>query len=133
MIKKAFRSIFVISMLLALTACSTMSPVMNIENQVVPGSLTLQQVKDGIIIGGAQKKWQMTEVKPGVIHGSIILRQHSAKIVIPYSKDSYSINYSSSDNLSYRNGKIHRNYNKWIILLNETIQKQLRLMSMHSK
>nr|WP_256834309.1 hypothetical protein [Pseudomonas oleovorans] len=56
-------------------------------------------------------------------------RDHQAEITIPYSASSYSIRYRDSQNLGYKNGKIHRNYNKWIHNLDRSIQQELNRAS----
>ena len=128
MIKKILRSTLIVSILLLLVACATEKPILNLHNQPVPSSLTEKQIKECIQLAGAEKRWEMKEVKPGLIHAMIDVRQHSAEVAIAYSKKGYSISYYSSDNLRYKNGEIHRNYNKWITLLNDSIQDQIRFM-----
>jgi hypothetical protein len=125
MIKKTLYSALLVAVLFSLVSCSTIRNTLDISAQPVPKHLTMNQIKKCIQTAGAEKKWHMTEIKPGLIQGTIILRNHSAVIEIPYSEKSYSINYVSSVNLGYKNGKIHRNYNKWITLLNDSIQKQM--------
>lgn len=45
--------------------------------------------------------------------------------MIPYDTKFYSILYVKSENLDEDDGKIHRNYNRWINNLNVDIQRQL--------
>lgn len=72
----------------------------------------------------------MREERPGVITGHIQVRQHQANISIPYNTVHYSINYVSSVNLDDKGeGKIHRNYNRWINGLNQAIQLELNRAS----
>ena len=111
------------------SSCASMKrtqPVLNFSQQLVPNSLTTEQVKKCILLAGVKRKWHMREIHPGIIHGIINVRSHEAEIDIPYSNKEYSINYRSSENLKYNDGMIHRNYNKWIKLLNAAIQKNMR-------
>ena len=111
--------------LLALLAACTSAPINNIQNAPIAGTHTADQVRQAILAGGAAKGWTMQETKPGVVHGVLKVRGHEAAVDVPYSTTSYSIEYVSSLNLDYKDGKIHRNYNKWIGNLNEAIQAQL--------
>lgn len=54
-----------------------------------------------------------------------MVRDHRADITIAYDADSYSIRYRDSQNMDYNNGKIHRNYNRWVANLNYDIQRAL--------
>lgn len=63
-----------------------------------------------------------------LIKCSILIRgRHYAEVIIPYSSSAYSIYYSDSRVLDYdeRAQRIHRNYNKWVILLSQAIQGHL--------
>ena len=57
---------------------------------------------------------------------SIHVRSHFAKVEIAFDTRAYSITYLDSNNLDYnaQKRKIHRNYNKWVILLSEAIQRE---------
>jgi hypothetical protein len=106
-------------------ACASKPPVLNIDNVPIATTHTPEQVRQAIITAGASKGWIMQEVKPGVLHGTLRAHAHQADIDVAYSAKTYSIDYVSSVNLDYKNGTIHRNYNKWITSLNEAIQVQL--------
>ena len=98
---------------------------MNIDNAPVATGHTSEQVRQAIITAGTAKGWMMQDTKPGVVHGTLKLRGHQADIDVTYTSTSYSIDYVSSVDLDYKNGTIHRNYNKWIANLNQSIQAQL--------
>ena len=57
--------------------------------------------------------------------GTILLRNHTAVVEIPYSANDYSVKYRSSANLNEANGNIHKNYNGWIQNLTRGINAQL--------
>jgi hypothetical protein len=113
----------------ALTACNTMAPIQNVEHVSVSSSsnkpLSPAEVRAAIVRAGAGLGWIMKDAGPGVIHGTLILRTHTAEVQIPYSATSYGIVYKSSVNLQESGGKIHRNYNGWIQNLNRGINAQI--------
>lgn len=120
------RILTIISCLLLLAACKT-APVYNVSSEPVNSvsgqpALSVEQVEN-VIIGAAIKRgWKPRVVNTGLIEARLDLRQHTAVINISYSPTSYSIQYVDSQNLHYRNGEIHRNYNNWITNLSRDIQ-----------
>ena len=123
------RWVAVLAAAAALTACNTMAPIQNVENVSVSSSsnkpLSPAEVRAAIVRAGAGLGWIMKDASPGVIHGTLILRTHTAEVQIPYSATSYGIVYKSSINLQEAGGKIHRNYNGWVQNLNRGINAQL--------
>ena len=109
-----------------LTGCRT-SPVRNLDNQPIPPGATMEQVSKAIQAAGNSLGWAMQEVSPGLIVGTIHLRDHMAKVEIPFSTRNYSIRYKSSSNLKYNASKktIHSNYNSWVINLDNQIRARL--------
>jgi hypothetical protein len=73
----------------------------------------------------------MRVARPGQIVGTLNVRSHTAVVDIPYSTKSYSITYSSSQNLKYDEaaGTIHSNYNGWIQRLENTIRSRISALS----
>lgn len=108
----------------ALAGCARTAPIEQV-NAIVSAGHTEAQVKDAIIKAGAQRQWIMSDTGPGVIKGKLQNRDHVADIKINYSATSYSIVYVSSINLMAANGKIHRNYNRWVHNLDKDIQVTL--------
>ena len=123
------RGVAVLAAATALTACSTLAPIQNVENVSVSTStnrpLTPVEVRAAIVRAGAGLGWIMKDTGPGMISGTLILRTHTAEVQIPYSATSYAIVYKSSINLQESGGKIHRNYNGWVQNLNRGINAQL--------
>jgi len=123
------RGVAVLAAATALTACSTLAPIQNVENVPVSSSanrqLTPAEVRGAIVRAGAGLGWIMKDTGPGMISGTLILRTHTAEVQIPYSATSYAIVYKSSINLQEAGGKIHRNYNGWVQNLNRGINAQL--------
>lgn len=115
-------------LIMALAACS-MKPIQNINNEQIPtyGNGTqpsLKDVEQTILTAAKKRGWSARVAQPGLIEASIFVRSHRAKIEIPYTQNSYSINYKNSANLDYDGEKINRNYNNWIIKLSGTIQSE---------
>ena len=97
--KIAFVAMIVLTM--ALIGCRT-SPVFNVTDAPInaSGKVTSNDVKKAILAAGAGLGWQMKETKPGHIVGTLFLRKHMAAVDIPYSNNSYSINYKDSSELN---------------------------------
>lgn len=123
------KATFVAVALFSLAACGNLQPLRNIENTPVVYNLKLDQVKSAIMQAGIERGWVMKQIKSGEIQGELFVREHRAVIDITYSPKSYSINYVNSKNLKYTNGKIHRNYNRWINNLDKDIQIALAKLS----
>lgn len=107
-----------------LAGCARTAPVDQVHSTVSAGH-SAEQVKSAILKAGLQRDWIMTEVSPGVIKGRLQARDHSAEVRIPYTATSYSINYENSLNLKASDGKIHKNYNRWVRNLDKDIQLNL--------
>lgn len=112
----------------ALAGCNTM-PIQNVSDAPVTTAtgkhLNEVQVRDAIVRAGAALGWQMKEESPGLLVGTLYLRKHVAVVSIPYSANTYSVQYRSSVNLDEKDGKIHKNYNGWIQNLTRGINAQL--------
>lgn len=106
-------------------------PIQNIVDEPVSARLdgssrSLEDVKQAIIAGCQQKNWKPALDGDAQIKCSITVRsKHYAEVIIPYTESSYSILYSDIRVLDYdeKKQRIHRNYNKWIILLSAAIQQ----------
>ena len=89
--------------------------------------LTADQVKLAIQRAGATLGWQIKEVQPYLLEGTLHLRTHMAQVNIPYSAERYSIVYKDSQNLQYDGKNIHSNYNGWVQNLDKAIKVQMGL------
>lgn len=117
-------------MAFTMTGCKS-KPVKNVESQAVPSTVqSANEVKDSIIRAGASLGWIIKEKDTSTLQGTLLLRDHVAKIKIPYSKSSYSLIYQGSEKLDYNAEEktIHSNYNGWIQNLDRNIQLQLSAM-----
>ncbi|MGE8496643.1 MAG: hypothetical protein ACN6O6_03985 [Pseudomonas sp.] len=113
------------TLLLGIAAC-TSKPVMNVENRTPAGAVRGEDgMRQAILTALQRRQWTVERADQGQILALIVRRGHQAEITIPYSASSYSIHYRGSENLGYSDGKIHRNYNKWIHNLDRSIQQAL--------
>ncbi len=101
---------------LVLEACRT-APIYN--PHVAFPSRDPNAVEQAILKALANRHWLASQEAPGVIVGTLNIRDHQAMIRIEYTETSYSIRYADSRALMYErkaNGQevIHRNYNGWI-------------------
>lgn len=118
---------FIFVLAVSLTACS--APIKNVDNAAVTAvsnkTLSSVEVRSAIVRAGAALGWQIKDESPTTLVGTLHLRKHTAVVEIPYSSDSYSIKYRSSENLQAKDGSIHKNYNGWIQNLTRGINAQL--------
>ncbi|WP_295891987.1 hypothetical protein [uncultured Vibrio sp.] len=114
---------------LLLVGCGRVQPVMNVEDRPVAYNLTSEQVKSAIVDSAMNRGWVVQDVTAESLSASITVRSHTAKVSIQYSEKYYSITYVSSTNLKASDGKIHRNYNRWINNLDVDIQKKLSFLA----
>jgi len=130
--KRHFRGVLLVSIAtLFLAGCPRQALVYNVRDAPVVANVnqsSMEDIKKAITRAGAGLGWNIREVAPGQLEGTLYLRKHMAKVDIPYSKDSYSIVYKESDNLRYDGEKIHSNYNGWIQNLDKAIKTQISLL-----
>ena len=102
-------------------------PIQNVNDApiVTAKPVPAAQVKTAIMNAGVSLGWQMAEVRPGLIQGTLNLRKHTAVVDISYSATKYSIVYKSSINLDEKDGQIHKNYNSWVQNLSKKIGSEL--------
>ncbi|MBV2121595.1 MAG: hypothetical protein JAY67_05515 [Candidatus Thiodiazotropha taylori] len=114
---------------LGLMGCRT-EPVYNVEDSPVNtiGKTSTTNIKKAIMSAGAGLGWRMKEVKPGHIVATIMKRGTTATVDIPYNKKTYSIVHKTSNGLKYDGSKINKQYNKWIVNLDNAIQQRLIAM-----
>ena len=126
---KSLKIVISLFFILILAGCGRVQPVMNVEDTPVALNLQSKQVKSAIYDSAIDRGWLVSEIKPGLLRAELYVRSHHAVIEIPYSDKFYSILYVESENLKYTDGKIHRNYNRWINNLNVDIKRKLAVMA----
>lgn len=120
------RNTAIVSLLLLFAACGS-STVVNYSNEAHSAAqgTSSKQIGDAIRRAGAGRGWVMKRRGPGKIEATLNIRVHTAVVEVSYNKKTFSINYKDSDNLSYDNGSIHRNYNSWVKNLRQAILAQI--------
>lgn len=118
------KSLFVLIIVGLLAGCARTAPIDQVHSSVSTGH-TQTQVKNAILKAGIQRQWIMSEAGPGVIKGRLQNREHEADVRIIYTATNYEIKYENSRNLQASNGKIHKNYNRWVQNLDRDIQINL--------
>ena len=115
---------------LVLVGCRS-NPVYNFTDMsftTTTGNYSTNDVRNAILQAGTAQGWQMQAVRPGLISGTLNIRDHMAQVDIPYDRGSYSILYRDSDNLRYDGTNIHSNYNGWVQNLRNAIDTRLSLL-----
>jgi hypothetical protein len=118
-------------LVLLVVGCRGTVPVNDVTGAPVVASKpnpSLDEVGKAIQRAGAALGWQMKEIKPGYMVGTLSLRKHVAVVDVNYSVKSYSIKYKDSTELNYSDGNIHPNYNGWIQNLDKAIRAQLSVL-----
>lgn len=126
------RTLILLAGLLALVLVGCRSnPVYNVTGMPVTTTTRnykLGDVRGAILQAGASQGWQMKIVRPGLIVGTLYVRDHMAQVEIPYDRNTYSILYRDSSNLGYDGVNIHSNYNGWVQRLSAAINARLSVL-----
>jgi hypothetical protein len=91
----------------------------------------LEQVQKAVFAGLAAKGWTATLAAPGKVHAFIQKSDWRCEIDVTFNTRTYSITYSNSEHLDYDPKKkvIHRNFNRWLLLLQQQINSALALQA----
>lgn len=126
---KKLVTVFALIATVVLMAGCRSAPVYNVDDATVVTStgheISMDQTRKAIVKAGTGLGWVMADVDPGHSVGTLVLRDHVAKVDINYTPKSYSITYKDSTNLKYDGTNIHSNYNGWIHNLQNAINAQL--------
>jgi len=115
--------------LLGVAVAGCTRPVYNVSSEPIEtplGQASTAEVRAAILEAATARGWTVKEDVAGRIQLAIDARSHSATVNVDYTQTSYDIVYYDSKNLDYDGTNIHRNYNKWIKLLEQDINKRLR-------
>ena len=93
-------------------------------------ALRAEQVRETIILSGARKGWKFRDFGAGRLIGTLLVRQHTISVDIAYSGERFSLMYRSSENMRYRDGLIHANYNVWVRELVNGFQAEIAAVAM---
>lgn len=105
----------------------TSKPLLVPQEQLAAGkNYSQQQVKEAILKAVIDRGWAARKVTPNLIQADITVRNtFYAAVDIHYSANDFRISYRDSRELSYKDGKIHRNYNRWVNALDKNILRNL--------
>ena len=107
-----------------------------------PPGTPLADIAEAIKAAADDEGWTITIEEPGLMHASLLIRRHSASVIIRYDESNYSIDYEDSINLNYRpddyagrrnmrvvmkGPRIHSNYNVWV----DRFAKRIEMVAMH--
>lgn len=125
MIKK----LVLVSAFVVLTACKTLAPIATPHEQIPTNMhLTSSEVKNLLVDTLANRRWEVQRVTDTQIFAKYNKQdKHQAYIVIDYSSKDFTIRYQDSYNLNYRNGSIHRNYNRWVETIRADFNSKLKI------
>ncbi|UOK38272.1 hypothetical protein MJP36_27900 [Pseudomonas palleroniana] len=117
-----------ITLALLSTAGCTSKPVLNTQHDLAASpQVSEEQVKQVIVNALQKREWTVQRLSPQLVQAEITVRnQFHAEIDIRYTRNSYAITYRDSRDLGYKDGKIHRNYNRWVSMLDRDILAGLR-------
>jgi hypothetical protein len=84
---------------------------------------SLDKVQKAVFAGLAAKGWSGSLLEPGHAHGVLTRPDWRCEIDVFYDTNKFSIRYANSEHLDYDAPKhvIHRNFNRWLVLLREQI------------
>lgn len=118
----------VLGLMLAFVAGCTSKPVMAPKELLVVGhSYSNEEIQQAILKAAAERGWTVRRATPGLVQADITVRNtFFAAVDIHYSLSNFRIDYRDSRNLDYNDGKIHRNYNRWVYNLDKSIMRELQ-------
>ncbi|NCE92895.1 hypothetical protein [Pseudomonas sp. L13] len=121
-----------ITLALLATAGCTSKPVLNTQHELPATNQVSEEKMKQVIVAALQKReWTVQRLSPQLVQAEITVRgQFYAAIDIRYTRNSYAITYRDSRDLGYKDGKIHRNYNRWVSMLDRDILAGLRSAGM---
>ena len=122
-----------ITLALLTTAGCTSKPILNTQHELAASPQVSEEKVKTVIIDALQKRnWTVQRLSPQLVQAEINVRnQFYAAIDIRYTRNSYAITYRDSRDLGYKDGKIHRNYNRWVSMLDRDILAGLRTYSVN--
>ena len=119
------KKVLVLAAFLAVLAgCRSLPQVYNVPQHTVILAEG-KTMREAILQGGEGRRWIMSETAPGVSTGRLTLRGHEVEVKIPYTANSYAIEYAGSSNMKYnaKKNRIHPKYNQWVRNLDLNISR----------
>ncbi|MDR2075918.1 MAG: hypothetical protein LBP61_03150 [Desulfovibrio sp.] len=123
--------LFALFSALLMAGCAKKVPPLNFASPMpLVKKAATKDIEAAIIRAGAITNWAIVPAGPGVMTGTLHVRgKHTAIVEIAYDQKEFRITYKDSANLDYGNGKIHRNYNRWVATLEKNIRQELALLN----
>lgn len=117
-----------VALALLTTAGCTNKPVLNPQHDLPANpQVNEEKMKQTIVAALNKREWVVQRLSPQLVQAEINVRnKFHAEIDIRYTATSYAITYRDSRDLGYKDGKIHRNYNRWVNNLDNDIKAGLR-------
>ncbi|MBS0395787.1 MAG: hypothetical protein JSR54_14290 [Proteobacteria bacterium] len=90
-----------------------------------PGKL--EEVQSAVMAGCVTKGWVPTAQGPGHVHAVLTRPDYRAEIDVTFTTTTLSIKYADSQGLDWNPDKrlIHRNFNRWLTLLQQAINVEM--------
>jgi len=112
-----------ITLALLTTAGCTSKPIFNPQHDLPANAqVSTDKMKQTIVAALEKREWTVQRLSPQLIQAEITVRgQYHAEIDVRYTATHYAITYRDSRDLGYKDGKIHRNYNRWVSMLDRDI------------
>ena len=114
-------------LLVGLAGC-TSKPLLTPQEQLsLNPPVSAEHVKLAIVQTAIRRGWTVRDVNAQQVQADILVRNtFYAAVDVDYSASGYRINYRDSRELNYQDGKIHRNYNRWVNALDSDILRELK-------
>ena len=124
--------LFLLLPLLLLLAGWREAPLVNPDPIAIPAKVSQAEVGKIIKKALIQRKWIVSEDKPGAIKATLLVRDHKARIAIDWNSKDIRISYIDSENLNFTEKKgqklFHQNYLSWINNLVTDISGELVML-----
>ena len=136
--RKAVLLVFFSCLMVTGFACRPVNYVVNTSNysttvtrDISLYEATTKEVRSAITKACVSLTWKPKDKGSDTIRAVIQVRHHTVIVDIAYTTKSYSIKYVSSINMDATpEGKIHPNYNNWVVRLADTIDRELTLQNL---
>ena len=117
-----------VALTLLMAAGCTSKPIVTPTRTLAPQvQASQEEVKQAIVTALAKREWSVQRVNPTQVQAEITVREKfHVEIDINYSANGYTIVYRNSSGMGYQDGKIHRNYIRWVSFLDQDILAELR-------
>ncbi len=106
------------------------APVQKIKT-TIPFTLSLKQVREGVIRGALAKGWQIVGEKNQTITLKYVKKIHVAACDVHYNTKEFSITINPMTTLITGPNEVHPKYNQWVRNLNKHILAQLNQLSLN--